>query len=161
MHNIHYILLLIYRDLNCRYFVHFYWIGTTFTLFTLTMFVPAYQRQHTFVFTPLIIPMKKVFGYLDSPNYYTIRNSSVFLALFMLSLQTLRRLYECIFISKFSQAAKMHLGHYLLGIFFYILVNITIISDGVFLNSGLQMISKFYISSVKIYVQLVCISTGF
>ena len=101
------------------------------------MFIPVCNKQKAFLFAPLIIKLKNVFGYLDSPHYYTIRASSIFLALSMLSIQTLRRLYECLFISKFSQISKIHLGHYLLGIFFYMLVNITIISDGSFLNSGM------------------------
>ncbi|EDV27606.1 uncharacterized protein TRIADDRAFT_53471 [Trichoplax adhaerens] len=93
------------------------------------------NKQQKFLCYQIIIQVKEVFGYLDSANYYTIKTSSIILSLVLLSLQTFRRLYECLFISKFSQSAQMHLGHYLLGGMFYILVNLTIISDGSFLTS--------------------------
>lgn len=39
-------------------------------------------------------------------------------------LQSSRRLYECNNVSKFSAHAKMHLTHYLVGLFFYSAINI-------------------------------------
>lgn len=39
-------------------------------------------------------------------------------------LQSLRRLYECYFVSKFSATAKIHIFHYLVGIFFYTSINL-------------------------------------
>lgn len=38
--------------------------------------------------------------------------------------QSSRRLYECIYISKFSVTAKIHIFHYLAGIFFYTSINL-------------------------------------
>lgn len=38
-------------------------------------------------------------------------------------IQSARRLYECCYVSKFSQSAKMHIFHYLVGFFFYITIN--------------------------------------
>lgn len=42
----------------------------------------------------------------------------------MLSVQVLRRLYECLFVSVFSDS-RIHLVHYILGIFFYFAVPLT------------------------------------
>ena len=42
----------------------------------------------------------------------------------MLSVQVLRRLYECLFVSVFSDS-RIHLGHYVLGMFFYFSVPLT------------------------------------
>lgn len=39
-------------------------------------------------------------------------------------MQSSRRLYECFFVSKFSAVAKIHIFHYLVGIFFYTSINI-------------------------------------
>lgn len=39
-------------------------------------------------------------------------------------IQSTRRLYECIYVSKFSSKAKIHLFHYLVGLIFYSSINI-------------------------------------
>ena len=51
--------------------------------------------------------------------YYSQQHIDAAVVLGMLSVQVTRRLYECLFISVFSDAAKIHVGHYLLGLFFY------------------------------------------
>jgi 3-oxo-5-alpha-steroid 4-dehydrogenase 3 len=38
--------------------------------------------------------------------------------------QSIRRLYECLYVSKFSKTAKIHIFHYLVGLFFYSTINI-------------------------------------
>ena len=44
---------------------------------------------------------------------------TVLLCLFLLLVQTSRRLFECLFVSTFS--GKIHVGHYVAGILFYTL----------------------------------------
>lgn len=42
----------------------------------------------------------------------------------MMIVQSSRRLIECLWISKWSNSAQIHLTHYLVGIFFYVTVNL-------------------------------------
>lgn len=48
-----------------------------------------------------------------------------FIAMLLLYLQSLRRLYECMFVAKSSQS-RMWVGHYAIGIAFYLVTNIAI-----------------------------------
>lgn len=52
------------------------------------------------------------------------RHVDTAVVLSMLSLQVVRRLYECFFVSVFSDA-RIHLLHYVLGLFFYPAVALT------------------------------------
>lgn len=52
-------------------------------------------------------------------------NSRAFLGLLLMQFQGLRRLYECLVVAKLSQS-RMWVGHYLIGIAFYLVTNIAI-----------------------------------
>ena len=58
-------------------------------------------------------------GYLDKCSVITRHHVDVAVLLSMLSVQVLRRLYECLCVSMFSSSARIHLVHYILGMFFY------------------------------------------
>ena len=49
---------------------------------------------------------------------------NVFLVLLILCIQVTRRLYECLYVSIFS-TSRMHIVHYVLGIYFYTAVGLT------------------------------------
>ena len=65
----------------------------------------------------------------------TQNHFDVAVVLTMLSVQVVRRLYECLFVSVLSPSARMHLVHYILGMFFY---------PGVAFTSLLHMDSALY-----------------
>ena len=52
---------------------------------------------------------------------------SILLTLVLLKIQLFRRLYESLFVSSFS--GKMHLAHYITGVVFYFMVNITVLAE--------------------------------
>ncbi|CAH1266764.1 SRD5A3 [Branchiostoma lanceolatum] len=54
---------------------------------------------------------------------------SVLLALILLEFQMIRRLWECLYVSIFSDVS-VHLVHYLLGMIYYLAVPISIIAEG-------------------------------
>ena len=91
------------------WFFHFYICSTICSTFWL-MYVPL-PRDESTVGQPVL--------YLASEQGRTI------LALALLSIQGLRRLYECLCIAKTS-SSKMWIGHYAIGIAFYIVTNVAI-----------------------------------
>nr|XP_039265515.1 polyprenol reductase-like [Styela clava] len=66
------------------------------------------------------------------PESSTTRNlitkKSLLLAFTLILIQGCRRLYECIYVSKFSKQATINSFHYFLGVFFYIFEPLTIVS---------------------------------
>ena len=60
----------------------------------------------------------------ENEGQWSQRKADVFLTLLLLFLQTLRRLYECVFVVEHSDR-KMHAVHYVLGLYFYTAVGPT------------------------------------
>lgn len=106
-----------------RWFIHFYAFGLTWNVYLLVTFLQSCTQDD---------PSLQGFLRLLS----TIKGNSInsgldcFSVLFTLSLLTIqlaRRLYESLFVSSFS--GEMHLGHYVIGLVFYALVNLTIVAE--------------------------------
>ncbi|XP_072040450.1 polyprenal reductase-like [Amphiura filiformis] len=67
-------------------------------------------------------------------TYYPVKEPSashlsVLLAIAAITIQGVRRLYECFFVSTYSNST-MHVAHYLLGVFFYPLTGLTVLTEG-------------------------------
>lgn len=62
-------------------------------------------------------------------NDWRKENLGAAVALVLHFLHVARRLYECFFTSVLSNSAKMHLGHYLIGISYYVFVPLTIVNQ--------------------------------
>lgn len=60
---------------------------------------------------------------------FLVSATHVYIAILLLLLQTLRRFYETQFISVFSANAKINLGHYLLGMAYYPVVILLLLSE--------------------------------
>ena len=86
--------------LSCRtprsFFKHFYIIGTIFCLSSLVFLI-----------------------------YTSGQLSQTSIPLLLITFQIIRRLYECIYISKSNPTSTMHLFHYLAGVLFYIFAPFT------------------------------------
>ncbi|XP_022109396.1 polyprenol reductase-like [Acanthaster planci] len=54
---------------------------------------------------------------------------SIVIAIALLLFQGIRRLYECLFVSSYS-SSTMHVAHYILGILFYALAGMSVLSEG-------------------------------
>ena len=70
---------------------------------------------------------------------------NVFVVLLLLCIQVSRRLYECLYVSVFS-ISRMHIVHYVLGLYFYTAVGPTALlhlNSGVIIEDILQHNFKF------------------
>ena len=75
---------------------------------------------------------KLAFGEIDLTQNILVPHLSVHTALYIQLLntfQSFRRLYECMFVSKFSTSARMHIGYAILGFTFYSMVSVTILAS--------------------------------
>ena len=61
----------------------------------------------------------------------------IILCFLLLGVQSSRRLYECLFLSKSSSSSRMWIGHYLIGLTFYFFVNIAIFVDHLYQDHSL------------------------
>ena len=95
-----------------RWFTHFYVVGSSLSFLFLLMLV-----LHCFHgVTSVPKAMSHILSLHFTPH---IDCFTAFVSLFLLLVQTCRRLYECCFISVFS--SRIHILHYFVGIAFYIL----------------------------------------
>ena len=67
--------------------------------------------------------------YLAYDEYRAARSRRVALCLILFTIQSLRRLLECLTLSKRSTSSSMWIGHYLIGLAFYFFTNIAIFID--------------------------------
>ncbi|KAG9307470.1 hypothetical protein G9A89_017300 [Geosiphon pyriformis] len=112
----------------------------------------------------LLVPYVKEGGLIRLSVYYQQPIESCFLGLILIQIQVLRRLYECFYVEKPSEDAKMHLGHYVLGITFYLGVGLAVWIEGmgnvgVFLEAAdskkifiQNLISIHHILSVSLFI---------
>lgn len=88
-------------------------------------------------------------------NYHELGDDAFVIVLLMNLVQANRRLYECLYISKWNNSSKIHITHYIAGIFFYTAINLTPILLRNLGNEPLN--SKLLISLVVIAFTLVSI----
>lgn len=105
-----------------RYFVHFYAWGTVWNYLLLYMFVTECLMGEQLAGVP-VLGLWPILARLDLSvsnccSVVTLHCVEVLLVLVMVCCQVTRRLYECLFVSVFSESS-MHVIHYLLGFFFY------------------------------------------
>jgi 3-oxo-5-alpha-steroid 4-dehydrogenase 3 len=84
-----------------RFFLHFYIVGSLFNGLLLLVLL-------------VYIPIKPSF--IGDNKMSSEEAWRTFLLLFLFELQVLRRLYEDMFVTKFSSSARMHILAYLCGI---------------------------------------------
>ncbi|CAG8557433.1 8687_t:CDS:2 [Paraglomus brasilianum] len=104
-------------------FWHFYVIGFIWVFFLLVDIL--YLR---FSFIPWLVHI-----WCDESDYgaYYRQDAEVCLiGLMMLFIQVSRRGYECFFVEKPSKDARMHIGHYLVGITFYLVTGLAVCIEG-------------------------------
>ena len=112
--------------LPSRWFTHFY-IWGAFWILSISL---VYSRSCV-LFQSNPVPILDDLVSLVTGGYISHQCRSVLqqhtdtaVVLGMLSVQVVRRLYECLFVSVFSNA-RIHLVHYILGMFFYPAVALT------------------------------------
>lgn len=74
----------------------------------------------------LVVNLLRYFAY---DEYHAARSRRVALCLILFTIQSLRRLFECLTLSKQSTSSSMWIGHYLIGLAFYFFTNIAIFID--------------------------------
>lgn len=102
-----------------RYFTHFYLVSSMWSGFvTCIIFVYIYSdfTQGNFMF----------FNSMSKKETH-ISKLSLSIGLVMIFFQGVRRLYECLYVCKFSADASINVLHYFLGVFFYLADPITVL----------------------------------
>lgn len=92
-----------------QYFLHFYIVSVTLSLLWATLFLFGIKVEAFLAFVAITI---------EVPTKSTMTVGQITLSWLLLTLQGLRRLYECVAFAKPTKA-KMWIGHWFLGIFFY------------------------------------------
>lgn len=105
-----------------RWFIHFYALGLVWNIFLLAIFVQTIIKEDT-----SYPGMHGIVHYVITTSSSQTDCFSVLLTLALLTIQLFRRLYESLFVSSFS--GKMHLSHYVIGVLFYFLVNLTVVAE--------------------------------
>ena len=107
-----------------RWFTHFYvwgvvWNYSLFCIFTLNCII-----LHSDISIPIIGPIIDILTGEREHTEVGQYHFNVFLVLLLLCVQVTRRLYECLFVTVFS-SSRMHIVHYVLGLYFYTAVGLT------------------------------------
>ncbi|KAI8620842.1 hypothetical protein BC830DRAFT_1096913 [Chytriomyces sp. MP71] len=106
-----------------KYFTHFYALGSVWSLALLTaVMARSFPVDPSAFFGP-------DFDTSMTPEDET-RYIDIEIALAFMCVQVLRRLYECLFVLKQSDAARMHAFHYVNGILFYTFTPVAVIVEG-------------------------------
>lgn len=96
--------------------------------------------------------------FFSENSYGSIPPSISRLAYFLLMVHSFRRLMENLFIFRFSSKSKMHISHYLVGVFFYSAVNINVIINTSLGKDDLQSEPEL---DYKIFIPLFLFLIGF
>ena len=123
-----------------RWFTHFYiwgviWNYSLFSVFALKCIF------HSNISIPIISPIiNTLTGSLLHRECTEVSqyHFNVFLVLLLLCVQVSRRLYECLYVSVFSNS-RMHVVHYVLGLYFYTAVGLTALLH---LKSGIMIVDE-------------------
>ena len=141
----------------CRWFTHFYvwgviWNYSLFSVFTLKCVF------HSNISIPIIgTAVNTLTGGLLHRECTEVSqyHFNVFVVLLLLCVQVSRRLYECLYVSVFS-TSRMHVVHYVLGLYFYTAVGLTALLH---LNSGMEVCIPTIKRQNYLCVRLLCSST--
>ena len=128
-----------------RWFTHFYvwgvvWNYSLFCIFTLNCII-----LHSDISIPIIGPIVDILTGEREHTEVGQYHFNVFLVVLLLCVQVTRRLYECLFVTVFS-SSRMHIVHYVLGLYFYTAVGLTALLH---LQSGRYFIQCDNTSTVK------------
>lgn len=115
---------------SCRWFTHFYawgliWNVSIFFLYLASCIARLPSPPFTAVLGPVIRTLTGVDLQLScrteegGGGAVSQKQFDVALVLCLVCAQMMRRLYECVFVSVFSPSGRMHVLHYVLGIYFY------------------------------------------
>lgn len=108
----------------CRWFTHFYAWGLLWNAWLLCLSLGVCNGHWAVLsLCEWILPRSWLDSVQSGPC--SVRQLEVVMAMVMVFLQIGRRLYECLFVSVFSDA-RMHLMHYVLGLYFYTAIGPTI-----------------------------------
>lgn len=111
-------------------FWHFYALSFIWNSSLLGLVVYAWFLGGTFP--------QKLIGLLMYLTYYPDEPSShlsIILAMILIVVQATRRTYECFFVSSYSNS-KIHLIHYVMGLYFYLSLGLSVLSKAPNLNRG-------------------------
>lgn len=126
-----------------RYFVHFYWTASlvflTSLATTITYYIPTSSAS-----TKLTAILYYILNLISSTQlkFETTTDLSQITALFftllLMTIQVNRRLYECLFISVYSNESKINVIHYLFGHVFYLAAAISTLCPILFSNTSFE-----------------------
>lgn len=147
------------RDISIpkSWFRHFYQLGVVLFAFCTVCMVRLYIFG-----LPLPALMTKTVDFLVPQRTIAASPTSVLLVQVLESCQVLRRCYECMFVSVYSNV-RMHVWHYLMGYFFYfgvqltILANAPMISDYSIPKFSTTEISAHHIIGTAIFLWAFCV----
>ncbi|KAI8830207.1 3-oxo-5-alpha-steroid 4-dehydrogenase-domain-containing protein [Chytriomyces cf. hyalinus JEL632] len=111
-----------------RLFTHFYVVGSAMSSILLLWIVALPFSDSAMSVLSRLPRSDTILSETDSTN---LLYTQLVLASSMMLFQTLRRLFECLFVQSFSASAKMHVLHYLNGILFYSVTPVAMMIDGV------------------------------
>lgn len=126
-----------------RWFAHFYQFGVVvFASCTLAM-IQLYLLEQA--------PSRYLLGVLNLAVPHRsapVAATTILLVQILESCQVFRRCYECMFVSVYSDA-RMHVWHYLMGYFFYLGVQLSILSNAPGFSSTSHAIPSLSLSDVS------------
>lgn len=110
-------------NLVFRWFIHFYAFGLIWNAYILFTFVHTCLLNHS-----LPQGVLKFLLFIKGNSHPSgLDCFSILLTLSLITIQMIRRLYESLFVASFS--GRIHLGHYIVGLLFYGLVNLTVVAE--------------------------------
>ncbi|XP_046553411.1 polyprenol reductase-like [Haliotis rubra] len=131
-------------DVPKRWFTHFYVVGIVVntSLIVLLMRVVVFH-------VPFPQPVQNILNTLWAPNYTPegVSGTAVVVVLVMEELQVLRRCYECLYVSVFSDS-RISVVHYIMGILLYLTFGSCILASTDFNNfklTGVDQMGLVYI----------------
>jgi len=139
-----------------KWFTHFYIVGLVWSLYllieySLYLFKPSSKLPLLHLISKywdynINLNLKNLIQFKPQENNsksYTFEQLPLesFMALILMTLHMLRRTLESFYVTKFSDA-KMHFGHYLVGITFYIFTSFSIIIESINNGKGKKNIKK-------------------
>ncbi|KAK9458156.1 hypothetical protein V1511DRAFT_454229 [Dipodascopsis uninucleata] len=111
-----------------RFFVHFYIVSVLLSAWSIYMVVPCtlfkscsnvmyLHHRDRMVFSWLRMSLFRWLFFFKSDVVSLPRASTALIVLFV---QSARRWYECLYVEKMSNTARIRVGHYVVGIMFYV-----------------------------------------
>ncbi|KAK9431215.1 hypothetical protein V1505DRAFT_309689 [Lipomyces doorenjongii] len=104
-----------------RWFTHFYVLGLSLSAASSAMLYLCHSGKLTWLLAKDVFILKA--------SDINVSYTRAMAAITIVTLQCFRRLYECIFVEKMSQTARMRGGHYIVGHLFYVAATAATWSD--------------------------------